>query len=151
MSIPKKKRRSITVNDVTFHWVVGRHRLDYYERPSASVAPFALLHLNVIIESPVAKSKIVADFNGLFALTVPSLGFCDTQDIIITSRIVKKIIEYAYEKLHWNYEKDSSEIRLDHAQRIFPEAIWEGFKEIDFGYDSNKIDEYLKDAIQIWP
>ena len=53
------------------------------------------------------------------------------------------------EKLHWNYEKDSSEIRLDHAQHIFPEAIWEGFKEINLGYDSNKIDAYLKDAIQI--
>ncbi len=150
MSLPKKKRRSITINDERFYWLVGRQRFDFFKRTDISVAPFALLRLNIVIESSISGARIVAEFHGLFALAVPSLGFLDAQDIVITPKIIKNIIEYAQIKRSWKPQIKDSELIINHAQSIFPEAIWSGFKEIDLGYDANKINEYLKDAVRIW-
>lgn len=148
MALPRKKRRRLTIENNEYFWLVGKRKFEFYERANTTEAPVALLHFNVVIEAAAGKSRIIADFHGLFALCVPSLGFSDAQNIVITPAIVSNIISYAKRQHAWNDDK-SGELRLNQAQTLFPEAIWEGFAAINTEYDAAKIEEYLSDAVQI--
>jgi hypothetical protein len=150
MALPKKHRRNIVIDGQNYYWLAGRRKLEFYERESCSVAPVALLQMKVIIESCESGAKIVADFHGLFALCVPSLGFSDAQNIRVTPEIITKIIHHAKMEHSWNSDM-AGELKLDQAQDLFPEAVWEGFKSIGIDYDAGKINEYLKDLVKIWP
>ena len=150
MALPRKKRRNITLDAHDYFWLIGKPKLEFYKRENTSAAPVALLHVNVVIEHSSGKAKIVADFHGLFALCVPSLGFSNAQNIIITPAIVTMIINYAKQEYYWTHEQ-SGELKLNQAQLLFPEAVWEGFDAINTEYDSGKINEYVSGLTKIWP
>lgn len=100
-----------------------------------------------MIEHSSGKAKIVADFHGLFALCVPSLGFSNAQNII-TPATVARIINYAKQEYPWTHEQ-SGELKLNQTQLLFPEAAWKGFDAINTEYDSGKINDYVSGLINL--
>jgi hypothetical protein len=151
MTLPKKKRRTLIIDEEKFHWIVGKQHFEFYKRTNASATPIARNRLTIVIEASSSGAKILAEFHGLYAVAVPSLGFENAQDLVITPNIIKKIIAHAKDEFCWDPGQKGFHITINHAQRIIPESVWDGFKEIDLGYDPKRIDDYLKNAVRIYP
>lgn len=118
MALPKKGSRTITVDGVTYRWMVGKR--SYTDAHGVSA-----LSLSVVIEhaeQPGAMCRALFRGEALFA--VPSLGFDDAQSISIKPGIVRQIIEHAHNK-GWDPLAPSGEHLIKEGEARFTSSIVE--------------------------
>lgn len=139
MTLAKKGRRSINVNNQDFHWTVTRQVHHPRGGPGS-------LTLTVVIQRGDGQgSKLLVGFVSQFIRVSPDKGFADDQSLTIKPDVVRRIVERA---LALGWKADSDDVALDRQELAFPEVVTP--LAGDGTFDSSKLAAYLSKCTLIW-